>query len=286
MTPEELARRIEGLIISGNDEFASEMVKIQNRLYNRLVLTLKNIEVDSSGYILQSSANRKVLNQAVTNINEAFAESSGYSAAIEKHLEIIPSIDKLNNVYFESISSGFTPNKNFIKSLQKQTITSLENSLLNEGLQSQVKGPLVDILNRNINSGGSFNGFLQEVRDYVKGSEKVDGRLLSYTKGITKDALSIYARTYQQSITSDLGLKWYLYAGGIMDKSREFCIERAGNYYHEDEIKQWPKLDWQGKMKGTTESSIFYYVAGHNCIHQLIAVHDSIVPKDDLDRVK
>jgi hypothetical protein len=285
MTPKSLADKIEGLIISTNDTFATRIIGVQNRLYNDLVLVLKNIEVDGEGYILQSAANRKILSEAIFKIDESFTEGTPYVNAIQKHLEIIPDLNSLNNSYFETISSGFTPNKNFIKSLQRQTISTLENTLLNDGLQAQVKSPLVDILNRNINTGGSFNGFLKEVQNFVKGNEKVEGKILSYSKTYVRDALFTYARSYQQSITSDLGLEWYLYAGGLMDTSREFCIERSERYFHEQEIKSWASLSWQGKKQGTTESSIFVFCGGWQCNHQLIPVHISAVPQDDLDRI-
>lgn len=292
MSASELALKIEGLIISGNEKFAGEIIGIQNQLYNRLVLTLKNLDVDSEGYILQSATNRKVLNQAISKIDESFAEGSGYSDSIQKHLEIIPSIDQLNNAYFETISSGFTPNKNFIRSLQKNTIESLENSLLNQGLESQVKAPLVDILNRNINSGGSFNGFLQEVKDYVKGKEGLDGRLLSYTKTYVRDALFTYSRAYQQAITNDLGLEWYLFSGPVIpagkgsEGSRGWCLEKKGRYFHQKEIEDWASEDWAGKKPGTTSSSIFINVGGWNCIDQLIPVHKSIISENDQARIK
>lgn len=285
MNAAELAQKIDGLTIAANERFAGQIATVQDRLYNRLVRVLKEVEIDGDGYIVQSAQNRKVLNEAINSIDESFAQGTPYTSAIEQHLQLIPTINELNEVYFKTISSAFTPNKQFIRSLQKQTIAGLERSLLNEGIESQIKGPLVDILNRNINSGGSFSGFLKEVQDYVKGTPDLDGRLLSYSKAITRDALTIYARSYQQSVTADLGLKWYLYAGGLMDSSRPFCIERAGKYYHESEVKAWAHLEWAGKMRGTTESSIFQFVAGHNCGHQLIPVHESIVPKIDLDRI-
>jgi hypothetical protein len=285
MTPAQLAERIEGLTIAANDKFAGQIVSIQDRLYSRLVRVLKDVELDQDGFILQSAGNRKVLNEAITAIDESFADGTPYTSAIEQHLEIIPTINELNEVYFNSISSAFTPNRQFIKSLQKQTISSLEGSLLNEGLESQVKGPLIDILNRNINTGGSYSGFVQEVQEYVKGTPDLDGRLLSYSKGIVRDALTVYARSFQQSVVSDLKLEWYLYAGGIIDTSRPFCLERKGRYYHESEIKKWANLEWTGKMRGTTESSIFTFCGGYNCTDQLIPVHESIVPKADLDRI-
>lgn len=65
-----------------------------------------------------------------------------------------------------------------------------------------------------------------------------------------------------------------------MDKTRPFCAERAGNFYTDKEIKSWAKEDWKGKNPNTTESSIFYLCGGYNCTHQLIPVHESLVPDD------
>jgi hypothetical protein len=286
LKPNELAEKIDGLTLEANERFAGQITSVQDRLYSRLVGTLKRVDIDADGYIIQSADNRKILNEAINSIDESFAQGTPYTSAIEQHLEVIPAINELNEIYFKTISSAFTPNKQFIKSLQKQTISGLERSLLNEGIESQIKGPLIDILNRNINTGGSFSGFLKEVQDYVKGTPDLDGRLLSYSKGIVRDALTVYARSFQQAVVADLGLKWYLYAGGLMDTSRPFCVERAGKYYYEDEVKAWAHLEWTGKMRGTTESSIFQFAGGYFCGHQLIPVHESIVPKIDLDRIQ
>jgi len=285
MTPQELAERIEGITIKANDRFSRQVVAVEDQLYGRLVRVLKDVELDPDGFILQSAQNRKVLNEAISAIDESFADGTPYTQAIEQHLEIIPNINELNEAYFQTLSSAFTPNRQFIKSLQRNTIESLEKSLLNDGLESQVKSPLIDILNRNINTGGSFNGFLQEVQTYVKGTPDLDGWLLSYSRGIVRDALTIYARSFQQAVVADLKLEWYLYAGGLIDTSRPFCIKRAGKYYHESEIKAWAHEEWAGRMRGTTESSIFQFCGGYACGHQLIPVHTSLVPKADLDRM-
>jgi hypothetical protein len=71
-----------------------------------------------------------------------------------------------------------------------------------------------------------------------------------------------------------------------MDKTRPFCEERVGNFYHQKEIESWANIDWQGKRPGTTSSSIFIYCGGYNCRHSLIPVSETLVPKIDLDRMK
>lgn len=285
MKPERLAGQIEAIILTGDARFASAVEKVQTDLFNQLSLQLKDLETDSDGYILQSATNRKVLASAENTILSVFRDPY-YIGAVTNYMGAIPKINDLNEEYFASISDSFKPNRAFLKSLQQQTISSVEKYVLQDGLESQVVEPLVSILNQNINSGGKFTGFIEQVKTFVEGNEKVDGRAESYTRTYLRDTLFQYSRTYQQSITADLKLEWYLYQGGLTDKSRPFCEERAGRYFHQSEIEAWASLSWAGKRSDTTESSIFVYAGGHNCSHFIIPVSKMIVPKIDLDRIK
>lgn len=285
MTPQQVATSIEGLIISANETYATQIIRVQNRLYNDLVTILKFVETDPEGNILQNAGNRAILRAAQNQFDRTILNSP-YQDAVENHLKVIPKIDELNAAYFEAVSSAFKPNRVFIKQLQASTIETINSYILQDGLAAQVKIPLNEILNQNINAGGSFSGMLKQVETFVKGNEKVEGRILSYARNRVKDTLFQYARAYQNSVTADLKLVWYLYAGGLIDTSRPFCVARAGRYFHEAEIKSWAPLQWSGKDNLTTESSIFILVGGHACTHQLIAVHDSIVPPEDIERAR
>lgn len=284
MTPNQLANSIEGLVVRANERYAVRVATVQNKLYNDLATILKFIETDADGNIIQNAGNRAILRAAQNQFDKTITQS-GYQDAVENHLRAIPRIDGLNEMYFEAVSSAFKPNRVFIRQLQAQTIETINSYILQDGLAAQIRIPLNNILNQNINMGGSFSGMLKQVETFVKGTPDLDGRLMSYSKGLIKDALFEYARAYQQSVVADLKLSWYLYSGGLRDTSREFCTARAGKYYHEDEIKAWASLDWKGKNNLTTESSIFIFCGGHRCEHQLIAVHESIVPAEDLARV-
>jgi hypothetical protein len=284
MNPNDLANNIEDVIIKANDKYGARINAIQSQLFSSLVNQLKDIETDKDGYILQNAKNRAIIIEAEILIDDAL--SGSYGNAIKEQISIIPKIDDLNNSYFSSLSDTFIENRNFIKSLQNQTIKNIESNLFPDGLQFQVKQPLIDIMNQNVNSGGSFSGFLEQLRTFIKGNDELDGRLMSYSRGLLRDTLFNYSRAYQQSITSDLGLEWYLYSGGLIDHSREFCIERAGNFYHQSEIEDWASLDWQGKNNQTTKSSIFIFAGGWNCSHSIIPVSTIIVPQSDLERIK
>jgi len=284
MTPEQLAAKIEEIILAADARFASSIQKVQNDLYHQLITTLKDLELDQDGYILQSSSNRKILSDADGLVSQTFRDPY-YVGAVTNALGAIPKINDLNETYFSSFDS-FKENRIFIKSLQQQTVSTVEKYILQDGLEAQIIDPLVSILNQNINAGGKFSGFMEQVQTFVKGNSDVDGRALRYTRVYLKNSLFQYSRAYQQSVTADLKLEWYLYSGGLIDKSREFCIERAGKYFHQTEIEAWASLDWSGKDPLTTESSIFILAGGYGCLHTIIPVSKIIVPKEDLARIE
>lgn len=285
MTASKLADSIEGLIVAANETYTAQLIKVQGKLYDDLTTILKFIEIDEQGYIKQNAGNRAILRSAQNQFDKTI-QNSVYQSALESHLSVIPVIDDLNTTYFESISSAFKPNRVFIQQLQNQTIESVNQLVLQDGLAAQVKIPLNQILNQNVNSGGSFSGMLEQVRTFTKGNADLDGRLLSYSRGIVRDALFQYSRAYQNSVTADLKLTWFRYVGGLIDTSRPFCRERNGHYFTQKEIESWASLEWQGKNPLTTESSIFVLVAGYNCNHQLVPVSEIIVPSEEVDRSK
>ena len=285
MTASKLADSIEGLIVASSETYAGALTRVQTKLYDDLVEILRFVDVDEQGYIKQNAGNRAILRTAQNQFDKTI-QGSIYQSALEQHLSVIPIIDELNTTYFESISSAFKPNRVFIQQLQAQTIESINSLVLQDGLAAQVKIPLNQILSQNINTGGSFSGMLQQVQTFVKGDETIQGRVLSYSRGIVKDALFQYARAYQNSVTVDLKLEWFRYVGGLIDTSRPFCIERNGNFYVQKEVESWANLEWKGKNSLTTESSIFVLAGGHQCNHQLIPVSESIVPAEDISRAK
>ncbi len=285
MSAQELAEEIESIVLSATEVFGEGVEKVQGVLYNRLLSVLKDLELDSEGYIKQSALNRRILYEAENVINE-YLPGESLTQMISRSLVTIPELDSLNTTYAFKISDSFKPNRTYFKSLQSQTIQNIESTLLQDGLTAQIKNPLVDILNQNINSGGLFSGFLEQIQNFVKGNEEIEGRILSYSRTYLRDTMFNYSRTFQQAITADLGLEFYVYSGGTMDTTRDFCKARSGKFFHHDEVQNWAKQSWQGKRQGTTGSSIFSFCGGYNCTHSLIPVDSSIVPKEVIERAE
>lgn len=283
MTPDELAKLVDALITRADKRYAAAIGRIQDDLHSQLVSILKDLELDKDGYIKQTASNRVVLKLSEKKIDEIY-KSPGYVTSVSNFVTVIPRIDAANSLYFQTVNEAFNANRVYLRQLQNDAIATIEKFVLQDGLQSQVVSPLKQILVQNVNSGGSFSGFMEQLRSYVLGSDDVEPRALSYTRTYLKDSLFTYSRTYQQSITTDLKLEYYLYSGGVMDKTRAFCMDRTGKFYSHKEIEAWASEEWAGKKQGTTESSIFLFCGGWNCGHQLIPVSDKIVPTEVIER--
>lgn len=248
-------------------------------------LLLQKLELDSDGLIKQTQANRALLAQVDSYFNSAF-NKSGYYDTLDKISGNVVEITDANAAYFTFILDKFTPDKQFIKSLQRSSITQVESLLANEGLELTLKRPIIDILNQNINTKAAYVDLVDQIRVFILGDSETGPTLARYAKQITNDALFNYSRAYQEAISVGAGLEFVKYSGGTQDDSRDFCVQRANKYFHKKEVEKWASLDWAGKRKGTTSSTIFIYAGGYFCKHQIIYVSEITVPKSVIKRAR
>jgi hypothetical protein len=282
MTPKNLAQQLEAKSLAAIERLNKVVISAQNDAFGDVVVIVKKLSLDKEGYILQNAENRAIIRDA----NRAFAkaiEQSGYVEGLNNFTVTFQVLDDLNGQYFSDFS-GYNPNRTFMKALQKQAISDIESLLLNEGLEAQIKLPLQQMLSQNVNTGGSFQGMYKQIQDFIKGTETEDGKLLRYSKQITKDVLFNYSRSYQQSVASDLALEFYLYVGGVIRTSRDWCREKAGNFFHHKEVESWAGEESPGKRPDTSKSSIFIFAGGYGCLHQILPVSVAVVPKEVIDR--
>lgn len=283
MTPQQLEARISGLAEDAEKALEKAITKTQRELFDSMQATLSKLETDGEGLIKQSQANRRILQKADRAFDKAIKES-GYYESLERFTITYGKIASANDAYFKFILDSFTVDAQYLKSLQRTSISTLETLLANDGLELQLKQPLKEILSQNVNSGASLGDLLKQVREFIKGSPDAEGKLMRYSKQITRDSLFNFSRSMQESIAENAGIQYYLYSGGLMKESRPFCALRSGNFYHKKEVEKWASQAWTGKRAGTTSSTIFIYAGGHNCLHQIIPVSEAIVPKEVIDR--
>lgn len=285
MTSAELSSRVESIVTKAEKVFGSQVNTTQQALFDQMQLLLNRLDLSPEGTIIQSQANRALLSKVNQYFDKAFNQS-GYYGSLGGFVGDITAITAANDAYFTTILDTFSVDAQYLKSLQKQAVSSLQNLIANEGLEAQVRQPIIDILNQNVNTGASFKDLLKQIREFTLGTPELQGRLKSYSGQIVTDTLFNFSRSLQEAVSMKSGLQFVIYSGGLMDDSREFCVERAGNYYHKREVERWAKQDWQGKRKGTTQSTIFIYAGGYRCLHQIIYISEVTVPAEVIERSK
>lgn len=283
MTPDELSDDLDGIAGRAKNKLIQQVAKTNRALFEQMELLLVKLELSTDGTIKQSRANRQILSKVDDFFNRAFNQS-GYYTNLNFLTKVIIEMTDVNALYYDFILDNFTKDAQYLKSLQKSTITQLESYLANEGLEAVMKRPIVEIMNQNLNTGAAYTDLLKQIREFILGSDKLDPTLTRYAKQITTDTLFNYNRALQEAVSQNYGLEFYYYSGGIMDDSRPFCTARAGKYFHKKEIEGWGSLNWTGRRKGTNSSNVFIYAGGYGCLHKPIAVSRAVVPDEVLSR--
>ncbi len=218
-----------------------------------------------------------------------------YVKDVKEYVAAFRDVTTLQNEYWKSIEPKFKP-RVILKEIRKQAVTDTVAKLTEAGIGTNIADSITDILRTNITSGGSYKQLEQQLRDSIMNNRTGDGILEKYTKQITTDAISTYARTYTQVTSDDLGAEWFEYQGTDIKTSRGFC-----QYMHENRIfhiSQVPamlkaldingnKMEYSdvatGKMKkveiydktglpggmiaGTNPMNFFVRAGGYNCPH-------------------
>lgn len=283
MQPQELSDRVSGIAERAEANLSKAVTKAQKELFTQMQTLLNKLELDSEGLIKQSQANRKLLQKA-DNVFARAIKDSGYYSSLDQYAGNIAAISGANEKYFDFILDSFTVDAQYLKSLQKQSIANIESLLANDGLEVLLKQPLKEILSQNVNSGAGFSDMLKQVREFIVGSGDREGKLMRYSKQISRDTLFNFSSSMQEAVSQKAGLNYYYYSGGLMAESRPFCVAHAGNYYSKKEVEGFAKQNWAGKRPGTTSSTIFIYRGGFSCSHSLIPVSDLLVPEEVIRR--
>lgn len=94
----------------------------------------------------------------------------------------------------------------------------------------------------SIVSGQSLDTFRKGLKNAVAGGAGIDGVLESYWNSYANDAYAKVREANNLHFKNEIGLRHFVYQGGLITTSREFCIKKNGKAFTEEEAKRdWPK---------------------------------------------
>lgn len=138
--------------------------------------------------------------------------------------------------------------------------------LWNLGQFGEIRQRMQEAVINAVASTQKLNVAIRNIKPLFK-STKADRSLLA--KYYLKYAYTPIMQTLNgvsYKLAKQYGLTRFRYSGGLMEKSRDFCIERDGNIYTIEDGKKWNELEWRGKIQGV---DFFIQIGGFFCRHFL-----------------
>lgn len=267
------------------EKFIESLPEIEREIYASMLNELKELSLYADGTIKNSLENIKILGRVKKQMDDIVLNDA-YLKNVNDFLEIYSLTEKTMNVYFGKINEDYTPKKVFAE-VKNLAVDDAVEMLTENGIGANVTGPLKDLIQTNITSGGSYSSLTEQLRESLLTTPDVDGKLVKYAKTYTTDAVNTYSGTYMKMVTEDLGLKWFRYVGSLIKTSRPFCVALVRkSYIHESEFAEilkgnidGKKVSLSGVKKETTPANFQQLRGGWQCGHQLIPTSEEAVPE-------
>lgn len=263
------------------DEFLSAVDKSTKELYPDVIELLSELEIDSQGNILLNNTNLQLTAEVKEALKEILLQSD-YISAVKKFASEFNTQARITNQIFRQsfdfVDEGLA--EQLINISKRNTADILINTIGDEAFADAVS----EQVELAVSNNASFKDTIKAIRDVVTGNDEIDGKLQQYAKQIAHDQFAIADRSYTSAVAEELGAEWFKYSGDTIESTREFCRERHNKFFYYKEIEEWADEDWQGKIDGTNEKTIYSTAGGYNCRHSIIPVSIFAVPKDVIRR--
>lgn len=255
--------------------FESSVYKTQKKIFEQTLKLLDELSLNADGTIKLTNGNLALIEKIGDNLKKTI-DGSGYLKDVAAFVKQFDKQKTLNTSFFKKAFGDFD-NKAVYDTVYSQAKTYAID-LLSDNAVMQNVATFKEILNNAISSSDTFTNLIKNIQGNIMGNSQGEGTLYRYAKQNAGDLFAIADRQYTQVIANDFKLVFYEYAGALIDDSRKFCIDRHRKIYHKKEIEEMASLTWQGKMKNTTEKTIFVVCGGYNCKHSWIPVGWRSVP--------
>lgn len=289
------------------NSFDAKVPAIEKRIYRKVIELLSDLEV-KNGKVTNSTANIAKIGKLKTEIQNLILDKN-YIKSTKNFLVAFDAIEQLQVSYFASLSVDIGRGK-LLSSIKNDSVNYTAKQLTEAGVNEKVMPGIERILRTNILQGGSVADMIEQFREYLtttvdESGNKSLGALQKHTKQITTDSLNQFSANYNETISQDLGFKWRMYTGSLLETSRPWCVHMVKKkYVHESELNTviTDHIDGvkicsdqipcskktglpSGMIKDTNASNIANRRGGWQCGHQFGGIPDALVPKNLRDKV-
>lgn len=257
----ELLNKKQAFIDESRGRLEKDVVNLQSKLLNKLIAEIVP-ELDiKDGIIQDSEKNYRLLSSLDKAYNQFIKTAS--SVIIPEMAKTTEEIAALNKLYFERANFK-TMGQRFEEVIQA-TSRKIDLRLGLKGGQS-VSGGFIDSVvkdkalatelknftSKSIAGQVDMKQYIQGLSDLVNGIPKEvikDGKkVITQTGGLEKqyqryayDLYQQYDRAYSVSLADEFEMKYFIYQGGLISDSRDFCAAHNNRVWSREEAEEWVK---------------------------------------------
>lgn len=269
MTEEQLIKAIEDqqdLMINRMDGSLKEVFK---ELADEVNAIVDDLSLDPA----DRAKNLREMLRMKGEITSTIINNQAYQTQVAALLNDFTTLALLTDNYLGKILDQNITRKALYTEILKANIAITKDALLGAGISSNFSNAIQEVLKSNITGVTTRKDLRKVLGKFIQGDDTTKAYLQRYITQVTNDSILVFNREYIDTVSSDLGLKHYRYKGTVIADSRQFCQSRTGKVYTKAEVEGWAALGkWDGRMAGTTSSTIFYYCGGYNCRHTLYPI--------------
>ena len=251
----DILKRKQEFIDSQNGKLESSVIKLQSRLFSDIISelipeldikdgliqdTAKNYRLlsvlDKTYKDFQKASNQVVLNQVVTSTTEIAKLSAEYFSVVlagnlpARFDNIIASADKLINLRI-GLDGGKIVRGGFLESFFNSNTIGTE---------------LKQFTSRAVTSNMNMKDYTKALRDMITGTPEYQGGTERQFQRYAYDLYQQYDAAYNQMLGNEFGFNYFIYQGGLIADSRDFCAAHNNKVWSKDEAVDW--VDWTPSM--------------------------------------
>lgn len=256
----EIIKKRENLVDEIPELFILELERIQNALYRDIYDFLSDLKT-KNGKIQNIAANKQMAIRLRDQIR-TFLRQNRYYLQITEFGKKYDDLISTSREYYNAIDlpSAFTE-----RDLETLSKIRLDDLSFLRNADQQVINQVYSALIGSIYRETTFRELLAVFRETINDTA-TPGILKKYAATHAKTAYATFDRKIQNIKSAEIGLDHYLFSGGLIKDSRQFCRDRAGQVFTTAQINDWESQSWTGK---NSNGSVWDYLGGWNCQHIL-----------------
>ena len=245
----EILKRKQAFIDLNRDKLEASVIKLQDKLLNTLLAELiPELEI-KDGLITDNTKNYRLLS-GLDKIYRDFTVVSN-SLITSQVVKVTAGLTEIGSEYFKLVL-----NEDMLSRFDKVVNATVNKMNLRIGLRDgkSIKGGFLDSIVKDQTAstiiknyvGKSVTGqvdskeFIKGLSKLVTGDEKA-GLMERQYQRYAYDLYQQYDRAYNTSLAQEFDMRYFLYQGGLIEDSRDFCVAHNNKVWSVDEAADWDR---------------------------------------------